>query len=1083
MCAAAHGGQIVLSAAVRSAAHSSLPDRTDLRDLGSYRLKDFAQPQHIYQLVHADLPADFPPLRALPTALNNFPAERTSFVGRTHEVREVLELITTTRLVTLTGPGGTGKTRLSLQAAAAAVDRFPDGAWLIELASLSNPSLVSGRIASVLGIRQQSGRPIEDALVEACAAKRMLLLLDNCEHLIGACALIADRMLRSTGSLFILASSRQPLAIPGERVWAVPPLTRPDDADAVSDEDLERFDAPRLFVERALQADPAFELGDDDARHIASICRHLDGIPLAIELAAARIAVLSPSQIADRIHDRFSLLVGGPRGAPERHQTLRATIDWSHDLLTGDERILLRRSAIFPGGLTLDSAEHVCAFGEMPHGEILEVLTRLVNKSLLSIQRAGGAVRYQLNETTREYALERLDEVDEREQLSERLMAWAVDVAQTAKPHLRGPEQKLWLDLLDTEIDNIRAALSIAASCGHAETALSLASGLLRYWMVRGSWSEGQEWLRSALDLDQDVPPALRLDALRSAGVLADLVSDYDLALSYHESQLSLARASGDPLEIADALLDLARNAYRRGEMGRAKPIALEALGLIQLSGDKDALARGLEMLAQADPAEARRLLEQALIITRAAGDSEMVAGVLMRLGVILMFQGEFAASRQALEESLSISQQIGYARYVARCTQSLGELAAVQGDVDGGAELLREAGRLWPSVGHQSAMAEVVRDLGQLALWRGDIPTAASSLSEALTRFRELGMRQFEGWTLRDLGLLALRTGDVDDAETLLSQALQTAASLPEPHGIASSLEGLASVRIACGDAAAAARMLGSADAIREAAGMPLFAAERSAVDDAAAAARNALTEEGFGAAWAEGRATRLEDLLAGVASSPGTEPSRIAFDHRASSRSTTRTAHQAIFRRDGEYFTIAFHGPPFRMRDSKGLRYLARLLASPDREIHVLDLVGTGGAANAAKSGEVPSSLAHSDAGELVDAEATKAYRRRIADLRDDLLEAEEFNDDARATRARDEIEFLTRELAAGMGLGGRHRRAASTAERARVNVTRAIRLAIRNIARTNPDLARYLDTTVKTGTYCSYRPDTRFPTAWVL
>ncbi len=445
----AYGGQVLLSNATAELLRDQLPDGIRLRDVGEHRLKGLTNPERLWQLVAPDLPHDFPPLASLNTIANNLPIQVTSFVGREQERADLKRLLTTTRLLTLTGSGGTGKTRLALQVAADVLERFKDGVWFVELAPLSDPALVPTGVASVLGVREEQGRPLMLTLLDWLRDKQLLLMLDNCEHLLDACARFADAVLHGCRAAQLLATSREAFGIAGEVPVRVPSLATPAPHASISLEALRQYDAVRLFMERAQIVRPDYTLTNQNAPALAQICQRLDGIPLAIELAASRLKVLSLDDINRRLDDRFRLLTGGSRTALPRQQTLRALIDWSDGLLSEPERALLRRLSVFAGGWTLDAAEAVCASDGIESFDVLDLLTHLVDKSLVVMDERDGETRYRMLETIRQYAREKLLESGEGERVRNRHTDFCLRLAATAKPELRGPNQKTWLERLD----------------------------------------------------------------------------------------------------------------------------------------------------------------------------------------------------------------------------------------------------------------------------------------------------------------------------------------------------------------------------------------------------------------------------------------------------------------------------------------------------------------------------------------------------------------------------------------------------------------------------------------------------------
>ena len=454
-----HGGQTLLSQTTYDLVRDTLPDAVSLHDLGAHQLKDLARPEQVYQLQHPGLPSDFPPIKSLSTHRNNLPQQLTSFIGREKEIAAVRALMGTHRLLTLIGAGGCGKTRLSMQVAADSLEQFPDGAWLVELASLSNPGLVTQTVATILGVKEEPGKPITQTLTEHLKHKRLLLLLDNCEHLLEVCTKLADMLMRQCPGVKLLASSREALGIAGEQTFRVPSLTLPERKQTHTPQNLSTYESVQLFIDRALLVRADFQVTNQNAPSLASLCCHLDGIPLAIELAAARVRTLAVEEIDGKLDQRFRLLTGGSRTALPRQQTLRSLIDWSYDLLHELDKLLLQRLSVFAGGWTLAAAEQVCAGEGVADGEILDLLTSLSDKSLVAAELQGGHSRYRLLETMRQYARERLLESGGGEAVRERHREYFLALAEEAEPNLKGAEQAEWLQRLEAEHDNLRLAL------------------------------------------------------------------------------------------------------------------------------------------------------------------------------------------------------------------------------------------------------------------------------------------------------------------------------------------------------------------------------------------------------------------------------------------------------------------------------------------------------------------------------------------------------------------------------------------------------------------------------------------------
>jgi predicted ATPase/class 3 adenylate cyclase len=684
---AGHGGQILLT---QTAADLALPDLSPdfaLRDLGAHRLKDLPRAEHIFQLVATDLPVDFPALRSLDAFPNNLPVELTSFIGREHELAELGTLLSATRLLTLTGSGGTGKTRLALRLASSQLESYADGAWFIELASLADPTLLTQTVAGALGLQEEQGRAMLDVLLDYLRPRIMLLILDNCEHMIESCARLADGMLRAAPGLEVLATSRESLGIAGETAFRVPSLPLPDAHGAENLDRIAGNDCVRLFVDRASAADPRFQLTEKNAGAVAQICLRLDGIPLAIELAAARITVFSPDQIAARLDDRFRLLTGGSRTALERHQTLAALIDWSHDLLSEVERIVLRRLSVFAGGWSLDAAEAIS--GDAAGGDVVESLARLVEKSLVMVDVSSESTeaRYRLLETIRQYARDKLLASGESELIRDLHLSHYTRFVEAAEHHLRSSDQLAWLDRLEVEHDNIRAALAWSLESGKAESALRLAGGTWYFWELRGRyWSEGEKWLSEALALSAGahVPTALRAKALFGAGRLHFAVRLDPESRPIVEESLRSWRELGDKWWIAAALGEAGfMQLFEDPQTALAR--LEEAVALAREVDDRWPLALCLIRLAGsswlAGVAASRRMREEALTVARSVGDRNVLSEGLQRLAFLYLIEGDLPAAWPLADDALTEARAIGSVTQIALAQIDLALISSLRGD------------------------------------------------------------------------------------------------------------------------------------------------------------------------------------------------------------------------------------------------------------------------------------------------------------------------------------------------------------------------------------------------------------------
>ncbi len=668
ICAAAHGGQILLSDTIAALVTKDLPGGVSLRDLGEHRLKDLAHPHRLFQVLAPDLPTDFPPLRSLDAHPHNLPIQLTSFIGRAPEIAEVKRLLGSARLVTLTGSGGAGKTRLALQVAADVVDGYPDGVWLAEFASIADPALVPKTVASSLNVPEQPGRDMMETLVDALRPKALLLLLDNCEHLLAACRDLAAALLRKCPQVRILATSQEGLGVPGETFWRVPSLSVPEDLDHLPpSEELVLYDAVRLFVDRAVAIAPEFMVTRENAPAVARICHQLDGIPLAIELAAARVKVLAVEQIVARLDDRFRLLTGGSRMVLPRQQTLRAAVDWSYDLLSETERGLLRRLSVFAGGWTLEAAEGICTGEGMEASNVLDLLTQLVDKSLVVVERSEGETRYHLLETVRQYSADRLMESDEAADVRTRHLNWYMAMGEGAYPDLlesRSRRRETTLKRLRTEHDNLRGALAWSLQT-NAEVGLALAGALGQFWNASSQYEEGRAWLTTVLGRTKRIPSLARVRALRFAGLLAWVQGEYSEAAILSEEGLTLARQIQNREHTAGLLYVLGVANRDAGNYERAARLLEEGQGLYQELGDTEHAAdmmrhRGRLAANQGDYPLASALLERALDLYRETGSKNGIAYTLLQLGVVRRYQNDHAQAVDLIEESLAIFRGLG---------------------------------------------------------------------------------------------------------------------------------------------------------------------------------------------------------------------------------------------------------------------------------------------------------------------------------------------------------------------------------------------------------------------------------------
>jgi predicted ATPase/class 3 adenylate cyclase len=697
----AHGGQVLLSLPTEELVRDLLPVGVQVRALGEHRLRDLARPEQLFQLVSSDLPSQFPALRSLESVPNNLPEQLNSFIGREREVAEVKRLLGSTRLLTLTGTGGTGKTRFSLQVAAEMLEQFPDGVWFVEFATIDDGALVLETVAATLDLRQEPERSLATTLTSFLRGKQLLLMLDNCEHVVAACARLAETLLRSCPQLRILSSSREPLSIAGETAWPLPPLSLPDhwrDLTAGADalERLSAYEAVRLFIDRATLARPAFQPTNENIATIAQICWRLDGIALAIELAAARIRVLTLQQIIERLDDRFHLLTTGSRNAVPRQQTLRSLIDWSYDLLSEPERTLFRRVSVFARGRTLEAIEAVCSCDTLSSWEVVDLLTQLVDKSLVYVEKTPEhGARYFMLESIWDYASEKLTESGEAEMFRVRHLEYFLELGEMVAPLLRGPQQKDWLERVELEDINVRFALETSLEVpGHVAKGLRLATAAQRYVEVRGLFKEARAHLDKLLaHEDATGRDITRAGALAVAGRLAWVADDMLATLRFHTEALELFRELNDARGVAQALADLGFHACEKGDVARAQSLLDEAAALALPLADARLTAhvqhiRGVLAATVEDFTLALALDEESLMLNRQLGDAWQSIIIAWSVGVNAAVLGQYEVARTHLAECLQVGLDLGNRWSASYPLEALATLAVAERQYDRAARL-----------------------------------------------------------------------------------------------------------------------------------------------------------------------------------------------------------------------------------------------------------------------------------------------------------------------------------------------------------------------------------------------------------
>ena len=884
----AHGGQTVLSGVTESLVLDRLPEGVWLTELGSYPLRGVPRPERVVQVCHPDVRNEFPPLRvrdAEPS--HNLPVQLTSFVGRQAEIAELHQIVKGNRLVTLTGAGGAGKTRLAEEVGSQLGAEFSDGTWYVDLAPITNPALTSVTVARTLGLPDQAGLSTMDLLVRFVGEKNLLLLLDNCEHLLDACGTLVVELLQSCPHLTILTTTREPLGVPGELSWRVPSLSLADEA-------------VELFTDRARRARPDFVVGEDDTALVAEICERLDGMPLAIELAAARVRALSLRQIADSLHDRFRLLTGGARTAVRRQQTLRASVDWSHALLTEPEQVLFRRLAVFAGGFDLEAAQAVGADGKAELYQLMDQLSLLVDKSLVVAEDTAGGMRYRLLETVRQYAQEKLGESGEADEVRTRHRDYyTATAAALESPGYSGDERLL--NWSATEFDNLRAAFGWSLETSDLGMALQLILSLRPLWLRGGRVREALGGLDAILaDRDNSgIAPAVWAGAVAQQSIIAASIG-IPTELARAQQALDIARQLGDPALIAQTLIACGMLCFYNAEM--AQQYFAEAIDLVRAAGDRWSLSQILSHLSivgvmAGDPIAGRAAAEEARDLADALGDSFFSrtcrswltvaltmqgdlaqAGRVARAvaeeadaagdhttsmfghithGTVLGFQGQAAAAHAAAQSALAAAKAVGViSEDSVYCAFAHAALAG------GDAAAARQAAE--KALRHVVPVREVFT--------RGTSSRIESALAcgdlAAARRWADEDVAVLPGWwqtnALLPRAFVAIAQGEREQAERDAHDVLMLAVRTQGYMRVDDALECLARLAADDGNCAYAARLLGAAAALRQRTGHARFPMYQAGYDAAVATVREALGQETFDASWAEGAALSAEEAIA---------------------------------------------------------------------------------------------------------------------------------------------------------------------------------------------------------------------------
>jgi predicted ATPase/DNA-binding CsgD family transcriptional regulator len=903
--AIAHGGQTLLSRGVHDLVVELLPDGVALVDLGTHRLRDLGRPEHVFALSHPGLPVKVEPLRSLDALPNNLPDRLTSFIGRERELEQVACALSSSRLLTLTGAGGCGKTRLAAQAAADALDAFGDGVWWVDLAPLADPGAIGPTVDEAVGVRPLPGQSPLEAAVMHLADARALIVLDNCEHLLEETARIAEVLLHGCHDLVVLATSRAPLGVEGETTWRVPSLSLPAELRVEPVDAIAQSDAVRLFIDRALKVRPNFEVSAENAPAIAQICYDLDGIPLAIELAAAWVRVLAVEQIVAGLGDRFRLLTGGARSAMPRQQTLRASVDWSHELLSGKERLLFRRLAVFAGGWTLDAVEQVCAGEGLDRLAILDLLSSLVDKSLVVADDRGTSVRYRLLETVRQYALDRLSESGERMSFRDRHRDVYLARAEQIASHLAAAGESVWLDVLDQEAANLALAVDHAVDTG-GELALRLCVALTFWWKYRGRFAQADDACVRALDAASEDSSSLRARVLWARGYLLTYSGRFEEAIASGQAALEMANELED-LSTAARALDVLGTLQKYPDPVGARSVLEQARELARASGDEfcfvDATQNlGSTYLWQVDPA-AEQVFEEAVETIERGGFPECAAWHQWGIGVVRQFQGRDAEGLAHLRRAIELADAIGEPVssgiahvFLASLRTDRGEGAAVLSELGPVLERSIAAGAGPAIPGLRGAISYARASIGELEPARDSLAVLAQQgvdgglfgMAWGLTMLArvEVALRQlddaaehaqtaveiadgslgsplFAVWARQALAGIALRRGEPTEGERLAHEALGLAIDHQLPPAVLPVLDLLAECAAALDSFEEAARILAASESAREQLGHVRWPAEQSTIEALRERLREALGDDALDEALTAGGELSIDEAI----------------------------------------------------------------------------------------------------------------------------------------------------------------------------------------------------------------------------
>ena len=793
-----YGEQIIISVDVfNKLSDSELTNSNySIRDLGERRLKDVIKPIRLYQVMGPGLREEFPPLKTLDARPNNLPLQLTNFIGRENELNQVKNIFADSHLLTITGSGGSGKSRLALQTGADLIDDFANGVWMAELAPVSEPELIPQKIIEEIGIKEEPNESPEKTLKDYLKNKEILIILDNCEHLIDACAALAENLLTYCPKLKILATSREALKCRGEHLFRIPSLSHPESDSDESPEQLNQYESVRLFIERAISLNPAFRVNKDNAPALAAICSRLDGIPLAIELAAARTKILTLEKIHERLDNRFSLLTGGKRTALPRQQTLRALIDYSYDLLENDEKILWSRLSAFSGGWTLEEAEEICSDDEVDKDDVLDLLNRLSEKSIILFDEIND--RYNILETIKQYGKEKL--TGSEFILSNHLLYFK-NLTGSAAPELRGKNSKHWLDKLESEYHNIKSAAEWSLDGGEIQDGVSLLNSLIEFWRIRGHYFTESLLLEKFLANRKKLDKSSLASVLITAGSISNIQGNLEYAQKLFDESLSLSKELNEKSKIASSISSMGFIESAQGKYEKARILFEESLALHRELGNTQKIATDLNNLGVilcdigdiGNFDQSKMYLEECLTLLRKMGDNQGLARSLGNLAILSNIKGDYISAKNLYEESLEMLREIGDKRGISRTLNYLSIVARNLGEYDEERKYIEECYKIISLTDDKRGTAIALNNLGETELIQGNFKKAKQYIEESLEISKESGYKNLIARSLNYLGTVTQRLGDNDLAMKLFKESLQMSIELDDKYSTAEHLNNFA--------------------------------------------------------------------------------------------------------------------------------------------------------------------------------------------------------------------------------------------------------------------------------------------------